>query len=470
MKELLKNFFIYGFGGILSKLVFFLLLPILTKQLTPAEYGYFDLIFTISSIASIFGMLSLETGFQRQFYLQSSDKERDVLISTILYAIVIFSAIVAAIVFFSIPLLSRIWFSGGFTKEIGVACIEILATNIVLYMQCVMRYDDKPKIYAVISVVSALLNAGLSIFFVVVLSMGVMGALLGSILSQCIISLVLLFIERKHLCIAFNKQMFKAVAAFAFPMLPARIGSVANTYANRFLMITLFSAEMIGLYALSVKLASAMTLVHTAFQFAWTPYLYKILNQEGHKPIIVEVFRQSLFVIALIVIVISLFSKELVTLVSNEQYVEASSIVGLLCLYNGLFLVKESTEIGVKVTGKSVYVTYAYFGSVAVNLLFLAILPRMLGLVGIALALLCSAIFLLYVTIYFSNRLYKIDFPLGLLTLVICITVSISLYQAYFDMPLIFKFFISVLLLFAWIIVLLPRFKKLISGFKNRIK
>ena len=451
MAELLKNIFIYGFGGILSKLVTFLLLPIITSRLSPAEYGYYDFILTISSIAAIFGMLSFETGFQRQYYKQPTDKEKDKLISSVLFAIVLFSTIVALLVFIATPLFSKVWFDNGYRIELRLACVEILASNIVLYMLCVLLYDNKPKLYAFIAVLSAVLNALLSIYFVVVLSLGVLGALLGSVLSQCIIAFVLLFVERSHIRSVYDRFVLKDVASFSFPMLPARIGSVANTYASRFLMISLFTVEMIGLYSLAVKLASAMALVHTAFQLAWTPYVYKILNQEGHKPIIIEAFKQTVFIVSIIVVVISLFSKELVSLVSNEQYLESATIVGLLCLYNGLFLVKETAEIGVKVTGKSIYVTYAYFISVAVNFIFLFILPKHFGLVGIALSLLISNIFLTYITVYFSNRLYKINFPIKMFSIVLLLTLVVVFVSILINLPLITKLLISVVVMQLWV-------------------
>ena len=450
MGELIKNFLIYGVGGILTKLVGFFLLPIFTSQLLPEEYGYYDLILSISAIIGAISIMQYDAGFQKFYYTQESEKERNVLISTILFIILLLSTFAAVIFIILAPAVSSLWFKGGYVLALRLAGGEVIVSNLMMYLLCVLRYENRPKQYAVIAVSSALLNASLCILFVVYFHLGVTGALLGSLLSQTIICLIILYIERRRLEIVFDIPILKTVSKFAFPMVPARIGSVANSYANRFFMISMFTAEMIGLYSLALKLASAIGLIQTAFQLAWLPYLYKILNQEGHKKIIIDVFRQSVFAICLIVILISLFAKEIVELVSNSGYIEAYTIVGFLCLYNGLFIVKDTAEIGVKVTGKSIYVTYAYFISVAINFLFLFILPRYLGLIGIALSLLLSNISLIYLTLYFSNRLYKINFPVSLFSLILVLTILLIFVTIKVEIPIYIKILISVAVIALW--------------------
>ena len=450
MGELIKNFFIYGLGGILTKLVGFFLLPIFTSQLTPEEYGYYDLILSISAIIGAIAIMQYDAGFQRYYYKQESEIEKDILVSTIFYIIVMLSSIAAILFVIAVPFVSSLWFSHGYLTALRLAGVEVVVANVLIYLLCVLRYENRPKQYAVIAVSSALLNAFLCISFVVYFHLGVTGALLGSILSQLTICLIILLIERKRLVLVFDILILKKVSMFAFPMVPARIGSVANSYANRFFMISMFTAEMIGLYSLSLKLSSAIGLIQTAFQFAWLPYLYKILNRDGHKEIIIEVFRQCVYAICLIVLLISIFAQDIVMLVSNRGYLEAYTILGFLCLYNGIYIIKDTAEIGVKVTGKSIYVTYAYFISVAINFLFLFILPRYCGLIGIALSLLLSNIVLIYLTLYFSNRLYKINFPVRLFSIVLVLTILLIFGTITVDIPIFIKILISLAIIAIW--------------------
>lgn len=431
MKELIKNFLIYGFGGILTKLVGFILLPVLTTTFTIEEFGFYDLILSISTIAATISILQFEVGFQRFFYLQKNDEEKKVLISTVFSAILISSVFASLLLLSFVPAISNLWFKSNYRNELIIASIEILFTNITAFLYCVLRYDDRPKIYTSISVCSAFLNAVLIIISVKVLHIGVLGAIFSNFLTQLFITYSLLYIERKNISFVIERRILKEVSSFAFPTIPARLGSVSNAYANRFLMISMFSASMLGIYSFSVKISSVMVLLQTAFQSAWLPFLYKIINKDGHKKIISDIFLISLRVVCLISIVLTLFSEEIVRLIATDEYLESTKIIGILTLYQGLFIVKDTSEIGVKVTGKSIYVSYAFFASVIANLVLLFTLPTFFGLSGVAISLLFSNIVLLALTIYFSNRLYKIDFPIALLVIYLILTVFLTIVIPY---------------------------------------
>lgn len=128
----------------------------------------------------------------------------------------------------------------------------------------------------------------------------------------------------------------------------------------------------------------------------------------------------------------------------------ASTILGFLCLYNGLYIIKDTVEIGVKVTGKSIYVTYVFFMAVAVNFLLLFVLPHFWGLIGIALSSLISNIVLIYLTLFFSNRLYKIDFPVRTFTLLLVLIISLIFVSVSIDVSFVIKILISLSVIILW--------------------
>lgn len=419
MRELLKNFIIYGMGGIMSKLVVFLMLPIYTSHLSLKEYGYFDLVFSITTISAVLGMLQFDTGFQQFFYNNKTTQDKTIYISTIFNSILCTSIIVAIIYLLLVPVTSLYLFNNECTIELYVSCLEIITSNLQQFLFCLLRFDNRPKLYSIIALISALANAILCTIFVVVFRMGILGALIGTIFAEIIIITSVILIERKYLGLHFSRHIYRKVFAFSIPQVPARIGGVANTYINRFIMVSMFTVETIGFYSLGVKLASAIFLIQTAFQFAWLPYLYKILDKDGHKEQIILVFKLSTCIMAIVVTLITMFSNQLVLIAANNQYLVAAPIIGILSLYNGLFMIKETLEIGVKVTGKSVYTTYAYLFAFGANVLLLFILPKIWGLTGVAISLLSSNVVLIYLTYYYSNKLYSISYPIKWFTIIL---------------------------------------------------
>lgn len=452
MIELLKNFFIYGIGGILSKLIGFLLLPIFTSKLSPEEYGYYDLIISISTIVAIGGMLQLDAGFQQFYFKKKTDAEKVNLTSTVFSTILTLSIFVVTIFLVFVPNISELFFNGGYINELYLSSIEILCCNLLTFLFVVLRFENRPKTYSVLVLINSILYALISIVLVVIYNFRVLGILVGTIFSELFIILIILFLERTRIKFYFNTKIIKEVSQYALPIIPARIGSVANIYMNRFIMVSMFSAGMLGLYSLGVRIASIVYLIYSAFQLSWLPYLYKELNNPNHKDKIIKVFRHCTMIICLFVCIISLFAKEIVILISKEQYIGAASIIGILCLYNGLILIKETTEIGMKVTGKSASITYVYFVSLFVNLLGLYIFPKFLGIIGIALSLLMSNIVMVYLTVLFSNKLYKINYPMIWFTSLLILTILISILSSIYDFTFHIKFFVAIIALILYII------------------
>lgn len=85
MKELLTNFFAYGFAISLDKLLAFLLIPIYASKLSVDEFGVIDLIQTIIGIVSIFAFLQLETSLQRYYFEYEGEKKKGVCVYNIYF-------------------------------------------------------------------------------------------------------------------------------------------------------------------------------------------------------------------------------------------------------------------------------------------------------------------------------------------------------------------------------------------------
>ena len=77
-----RNFAIYGLGDVATNIVSFLLLPLYTRFLTPADYGAISLLLTVEVVAKIVFRCGLDASFMRLFYDCETDADRQRLAST----------------------------------------------------------------------------------------------------------------------------------------------------------------------------------------------------------------------------------------------------------------------------------------------------------------------------------------------------------------------------------------------------
>ena len=68
MTKLVKNSIVYTIGLILPQAVGFLLLPIITRYLTPEDYGIVSSVGVLGTILAIFLTLAVDTSIYRLYY------------------------------------------------------------------------------------------------------------------------------------------------------------------------------------------------------------------------------------------------------------------------------------------------------------------------------------------------------------------------------------------------------------------
>jgi len=77
-----RHTLIYGTGVLLSNALAFIMLPIYTRYLTPADYGVMGLIEMTLDVVAILGGAQLVSGIYRFYHKAGSPEERDRVIAT----------------------------------------------------------------------------------------------------------------------------------------------------------------------------------------------------------------------------------------------------------------------------------------------------------------------------------------------------------------------------------------------------
>lgn len=440
VRELIKHFFVYGLGATIGKFLSVLLLPIYASVFTPEDYGCLDLILTLSTIVSVFGMMQLETGLQRFYYEYKNNKNRCILVSTALVATTVITLFFTILSLIFIPLISESFLEGKYQIELIVSFLSMLPLNVLTIIFVDLRYRDKSVVYMILTVTQVLLSAVAAIVAVKVFNFGIMGVIAANTLTQFLIMGVA-FIIWSHWGgkMLINVKMLKKMFSFGLPQFPARLGSISNSYINRFFMVSMLTVSAIGIYSVSLKISSAFQLIQMAFQLAWLPFLYKTLTEPDHREKIVRYYKEIIFVVSIFVFIFSLYSEEITLLLTNESYQDASHYVPLLSFYFSLFILKEIVDVGVNVTKKSKYTSYIFGVATVVNIVLLYFLTPRLSIYGVALALLLSNFVLFYLTLIVSERLYPVHFPIKMTVVIHTGLLIVLLVVSYYHIPLIVK-------------------------------
>jgi O-antigen/teichoic acid export membrane protein len=410
MREFIKSFFSFGLATTIEKLIAFLLLPIYTRIFTKVEFGVIDLIQVILGIASIFAVLQLETALQRYYY-EYEGRVKKIYISTIFLVIVSLSLLVTIVLLvFASEISSLLFQSQEYSYIIRLASLQLPFINFSMLGFVLLRYEKKNVRFVLLILNKVVLTLLFILLLVVWQKMGIYGVFYAQLIGTSISAVFLYFSIKQFIAFNVSLGFLSKSIKYALPQFPARIGSVLLSYANRFFMIGYLTIASIGIYSLSLKLASAVQLVYTAFIMAWAPFMFEQLKKPGHKELFPRVLLLASGPVFLLVSFISLFSKEIVLLIASEEFQDSYHYVGGLSLYFSLFIFKEIVDIGPKYTEKTKYLSYTFFISLVVNLLTLFLFIQWYGLNGVVYSMLITNTFLLIMSWMISNKLYFIPF------------------------------------------------------------
>ena len=165
LKLFIENFFIYGVGGIINKIIPLIMLPIITKLMpNTAYFGISDLSNTIVSFGSSIAILGMYDAMYRFFFDKDDERYKKSICSTTLLITTTISLFVFITMLEERNTLSQIFF--GSKEYAYVICIcagTVFTTATNGIISAPTRMQNKRKVYLITNVISSILAYTVSI-------------------------------------------------------------------------------------------------------------------------------------------------------------------------------------------------------------------------------------------------------------------------------------------------------------------
>lgn len=381
---------VYLFSNILNAAIPFALLPILTRYLTPEEYGEVAMFQTLLGALMAFIGLSLHGAAGRKFY-DGNLVEEDLkeFIGSCLQILAITTAITIAVLFTLQNQFSQ-WF--GLDQKWILLAALVTAGNVISQIRLGQwQVRKKAKSYGALQVSKSLLNVGLSLALVVFFLQGADGRIVAQGGAVAIFASLSLWLLKKDDLLAFTvwrPEYIKEALRFGVPLIPHVGGMFLLTTVDRFVINSELGLAKAGIYMVAVQFGMALSLVFDAINKAYVPWLFERLKRDKDsekRQIVRYTYAWYAFILAgagLSFIV----GPWLIVFVAGDQYTQAGEVIGWLVLgqvFNGMYLMVTNYIFYSKRTGL-LSAASAFAG--LVNLVLLVFLVKWLGITGAAYA------------------------------------------------------------------------------------
>lgn len=339
--SLFKSSFIYTIANIINMAIPFFMLPILTRYLTPKDYGIVTILSLLLSFTTPFLGLCVNGAIQRQFY-HLKKEEMSIYITNCLF-ILMGSSLLTTGVFWVFGNEICRWTS--FPIDWLWAVIVIGFTQFIsTILLSIWQVQEMSLSYSAFQISQAIVNTVLSVWFVVGLSMNWQGRIYGQVISSVlffVVAIILLF-KNGWIKLEKNNGYIKDALAFGVPLVPHLLSGTIKGVIDRIFIANMINLTVAGLYSVGFQMASFIIVLATSFNNAYVPWLYEKLkaNEISTKKKIV-IFTYIYFIVALLLVVIfSLAARFLFPIFLGDKFADSVIYVWWISIgfaFNGMY-------------------------------------------------------------------------------------------------------------------------------------
>lgn len=281
-KLFIENFLVYGLGGIISKIIPLIMVPIITRIMPSTEYfGISDMSQTIISFGSALAVIGMYDAMYRMFFEKDDDRYKKTVCSTALMFTLGTSIFVFLIMIIIREQLAK-WFLGdrslSYVIYLSAMATLVSATNSIIAAPT--RMQNKRKVFLVTNTISPLLSYGIAIplllkgHYVIALP-------LAGVISGITMEASFYVMNRKwFLPKLFDKKLLKQLLVIAIPLFPNFLIYWIFNSSDRLMITNLMSVGAEGIYSVGSKLGHASQLIYTAFAGGWQFFAFSTMNED----------------------------------------------------------------------------------------------------------------------------------------------------------------------------------------------
>lgn len=421
-KNIAKHSTVFGATELIKKGIGFIMIPVYTRFLMPADYGLLELLdLTLTVLAIIFGV-RIGAGVIRFYHQYESEFDKNEVFSTALITMITLSLIcLLGLYVFSGPITG---FIAGDTEQIKafqLVFICLALQNIYLTGESFLLAQKKSVIYSSLSLVNLVLNLSFNILFLIVFRMGVFGLILSMVIVKSVNLICVLFITTRKLPLRFSWPKLKLMINYTLPLIPAGAAMFLLHFSDRFFVRKYCAPDDLGLYSLGYKFGMILSMLVASPIFKiWNTMRYEIAKQPNAPTVFAQTFTWFTLILVTAGLGISLFIDEVIFFMATETYQGASLIVPLITLAYIMFGMSGFLNLGNMITGRTSQIMIIQIFVALLNIVFNIILISRYGIYGAAISTLLSFSTLAVLMLIASQQVLYVPFEYRRIVILFC--------------------------------------------------
>jgi O-antigen/teichoic acid export membrane protein len=449
LKEAVRHAIIFGLGSIAQSATQFLLIPILTATLIPAQLGAYYLIQMASTIAGAIFYLGMTSALPRSYFDYSDEVNRRSVFTTA-FIVISFGAIIQVLLgTLGGGLISRLMLRNEvYRTAVQWAFIGNALSFINQFFFSYLRFLRRSIFSVVLGLLALIGSMGISIALLKVNPSDISAPFKGQAIAQMII--IIVFIIKSGKKIFYPRIFWKEIPIllkFGIPTIFSSFAFIVMDQADRILIGRMLSMSEVGIYSVAYKLSSVINVVLIVpFGQIFSPMMIEYRKQSNIKSFFNKVFSYYCMACFFCIVITAFFAKDLLPIVARgSSYSSVTPIIVIVMLGYAAYGVINIVSAGLIYQRKIIISTVIYWVCAGTKIMLnLLVIPRwgMFGAAGVTFII----YILLPLLISLASHKY-FSFPIELNRIFRCILISL--------IPILFAIFLEPIFSFSLIIKLI---------------
>lgn len=465
LKLFIENLLVYGLGGIISKLIPIIMLPIITRLMPDTFYfGLNDLSVTVVSFGSAIAVMGMYDAMFRMFFEKDDLDYQKSICSTALAFTIISSIIIFAI----LMIFSKFWANLFFTDEkytnlLMLSAISVLvgATNSIV--SAPTRMKNQKKIFLITNTISPIISYGISIPLLMK-GLYVIALPLASVISAASIEIIFMVLNKKWFSVRdINLSYLKPLLSIAIPLFPNFLVYWVFNSSDRIMISQMLGMEYSGIYAIGGKIGQISQLVYTAFAGGWQFFAFSTMKDKDQVELTSNIFEYLGIITFSAGMIMAACSKTIFILFFSGNYIDGYIVAPYLFLAPLLLMLFQVIVNQFIIIKKTWYNLFALTLGALFNLLCNYILIPILGIEGAAIGTLLGYAFSIVLTAAILIKMKLLKVSKRFICAILLFMTEFIVWRIFFRENLILGFLLSLAVVIIYLILYMNDIKKVIK-------
>jgi O-antigen/teichoic acid export membrane protein len=411
LKRLGKHSAIYGLGGLVSRILAVLLLPLYTHYLTRSDYGKVETLIALTTVVGIVLRMGIHSAFFRFYFDSPEPAHRQLVLRTSFwFTMATSTAGLLAGLALAGPIADLLFGSADDSELVMAAFVGLWAGMNYEQLTSLFRVEERSVAFVSASLANVLLTIGATLLLVVVLDKGPIGVIVGNFTGTLLVYAALVGYRREQLGLQFDRGLLREMNRFGVPLIPTALFLWVTNFSDRIFLVKLTDTDEVGLYSVGVRIASAMVLLLTAFRLAWPAFAYSIDDDREAKRTYAYVLTYLVVLTTWVATALALLSPWVVDWITAPAFAESSRVVGPLAFAAVAFGAYIVVAIGVGRARRTQFNWVVTGAAAVVNIaLNLALIPSY-GMMGAAIATVAAYATMFLGMAWWAQRIYPVPY------------------------------------------------------------